>query len=208
MKKILIIDDKLLPNSDHTAADKWKVLVEEFINYVDVNRFPEKYFEWDRAGNYCNLKFNDDDYSYVFIHHSQKGDSYFPSNIMDFIKQNLREKLVLFSGNIEEKIIYEENPDFTFRSIKRENLSAKLLEFIRKSVLLQSWEIELLYYDYDKRLIMNIMKMIDNNVSKAEIIKSKDLEQFLALKFVKPDTELYYKVINEQDDLINTLRNL
>jgi hypothetical protein len=209
MKKILLIDDKILPNSNHCEVDKWKKIVEsQYQDYVDIGRTPEEYFDWDNAGNYCNPKFNIEDYAFVFIHHSQKGDSYFPSNTMEFIKQSLKEKLVLFSGNIEEKIINDEYPDFTYRSIRRQNLSDKLSSFIKKSILLHSWEIELLFFDYEKRLIGNIMKMIDANLPKEEVIKSNEVQQFLALKFVNINSKLYHEIISEEGDLINTLRNL
>lgn len=209
MEKILLIDDKVLPNSNSYEVEKWKKIVgDDYHEYIDIHRSAEEYFDWDNAGNYCTPKFNIEDYAFVFIHHSQKGDSYFPSNTIEFIKQSLKGKLVLYSGNIEEKLINDEYPDFTYRSIKRQNLSDKLLEFIKKSILLKTWEIELLFFDYEKRLMGRLMKMIDTDFSKEEILNSREFNQFLALKFVKKNSEVYHKIISDEVDLINALKNL
>ena len=191
-------------------AEKWvKEIIGDCCDYLEVTRSANEYFKWDPAGNECVPLFDVDKYAFVFIHHSQKGDSLIPSTVIDLIKQILGEKLVLFSGNIDEHFINCENRDYIFRSIKRNKLRTKLKGFILHSIRLKEWVIEILFYDYENLLISKIMTMQDDQVSNDLIIGSLEFKRFLCIKNVIPDSSEYKKImLLDEYKLIEELRNL
>jgi len=214
MKKILIIDDKPLEGEDREVIgfmiDRWlSDRVGEFSDLVDVSKKASDYFDWDKAGEYCKPLFETEEYDFIFIHHSQNGDGIFPSNIIDLIKEFLGERLVLFSGAITECFLNKENDGFVFRSIQRHKLWDKIREFVKKSSILQEWNIEILFYDYERFLIGKLMEIIDNDSSRVSINSSKELRHFLKLKYIEPGMDSYDRIMNcPIYNLIDELRNL
>ncbi|NTS41958.1 hypothetical protein HRG84_13660 [Flavisolibacter sp. BT320] len=214
MQKLLIIDDKNYVDPVSGDASpmtvKWlKDRVGEYSHLVEVAKSADKYFEWDIAGNACELLFEASKYSYVFIHHSQQGDSYFPSNIIDLIKIKLQDRLILFSGNIKESFLNTEYPPYIYRSITRPKLWDRFSEFLKKSVLVNEWLLEVLFFDYEKRLVGRIVEMQDNDYTHHQITNSKEFIQFLKLKCVGNDTATFKRITNANGpDLIDELRKL
>ena len=125
MKKILIIDDNI---------DRWSAKISPFVNNVSLTQDPSEFFDYDKAGNFCNLKFEKNDYEYVFIHHSQSGDSLLPSSLIDLIKNHLGLNLILFSGNIEQSFENKERENFHFRSLRRTAMQDNIVFFIKESL--------------------------------------------------------------------------
>ena len=214
MRKILLIDDKPIEVKDKETvgfmADKWSSdKIAEFSDLVDVSKNANDYFTWDPAGNYCNPLFAKTEYDFIFIHHSQKGDSMIPSNVIDLIKQEFGDKLVLFSGNIKEYFLNTENFGFTYRSIQRQKLWDGFREFLKKSDTLKEWVIEILYFDYERHLIARIIELLDKETSRNLINNSKEMNHYLKLKYVEPGSSKYQKVFDcTDDDLVDELRKL
>ena len=213
MKKLLIIDDKILNDENHdniAVAERWKK--EKIIGYshlIEVYDKSNAHFFWDSNCQNCRLLFNKDDYQYVFLHHSQKNDSMVSSTAIDLVKRELGEKLILFSGSINENFLNRDVEGFTFRSISRDKLWRKFAEFIKKSVLLDTWTIEILYYAIDQYLIKRIILMQDTEVSTHIISRTSEFQQLLRLKYIPNGSEQYNRIISlDGHELINELRDL
>ena len=210
MKKILIIDDK---KGSENVCDVVKYITStniELASKVIFDKKAETFFQWDEAGNNCTPLFKIDDFDYVFIHHSQKGDSLYPSTIIDLIKLSLRDKLVLFSGSIEEHFL-DKSGEYTNRSIKRNKIITKITPFINKSLLIKRWELEFLYYDYEyeETLLRTITLMFDNEDQKKKIFDSLEMKALLKLLHVEHSSLKYDELyIYNGDELIDKLKNL
>lgn len=210
MKKILILDDKIyrdnLKNIPYTTI--WKEKSEGNYELVRIENDAKVLFDYDAAGNSCKPIFNVNDYDYIFIHNSQMGDGLMPSNIIDLIKIDFGKKLILFSGAIKQAFLNEED-SFVYRSIQRKTLEDNYPSFFKKSILLDEWKLEILYFDYEKLLIGKIIEMLDQEISQTEILKSLELQTLLKLKHVKLNSAKYESIIkSESIDLIEELRNL
>jgi hypothetical protein len=198
MNKILVIDDQ----GDRLGCVEWPLL-------IDFSSRAGDYFDWDREGNYCNPKFPVSRYDYVFIHHSQTGVTAIPSTRLEYVKKHLGEKLVLFSGNIAVCFLNTDVPPYFFRSIKRENLAAKFAIFVQRSVLLNRWVIEMVFYNYEKFLIGKIIELQDKGTRKEEILRCGELRELLLLKEVsKGDADYTIVMKSEGFALIDILRKL
>jgi len=214
MKKVLLIDDKVIESANKDVfvymVDKWSSeRIAEYSDLVDISRSANDYFKWDQAGNDCNPLFNKTEYDFIFIHHSQKGDSIIPSNVIDLIKRDFGDKLVLFSGNIRENFLNTENFGFTYRSIQRQKLWDRFREFLKKSDILNEWVIEILYFDYEKHLVGKIMNLLDHDSSRDFINKSNEMKHYLKLKYVEPGSSKYQRIIDCTDEeLVDELRKL
>lgn len=193
MKQILIIDDN---------KTRWKSITDEFPEYFIVGQKIDDFFDFDVAGNFCNKKFSLDEFEFVFIHHSQQGDSLIPSNLLDLIKQDLRLNLLLYSGSIGEKFEDLDRKPFFFRSIPRDLLTNKLRKFIKDSTLIGRWEISLLFYNYPKLLIGKFMEMLDDEMTYDEIFSSEKMKEFLILTHVKTGSEAYKALLSTDRNLI------
>lgn len=211
MKRLLFIDDKEVVTNGYSAnwrIEDWKSRVPDQPNYIDFSRTASDYFKWDGAGNECEPLIKLEEYAYVFIHHSQKDDNIIPSSIIDLIKGMLGERLILFSGNIQEYYLNSDNEKLIYRSITRDKLSTRFSEFIKKSVRLGEWIPEILFYDYEKYLIVKIAQMIYEEKG-SEIWISKEMSHFLNLKYIDFDSTIYSTLMNcPEEDLIDALRNL
>lgn len=213
MNKILIIDDKIEDNPYSggiiSMSNKWMEKLADYATLIDIASVPDLYFDWDDAGNKCEALFDSNTYSFVFIHHSQQGDSLLPSNIIDLIKGIIGDKLVLFSGSITEFFLNIEIPSLPFRSITRDRLWKNIIEFVKKSLLLNEWTIEILYYNYDNQLVGEIMQMQDSDMDNADIIKSREFLQYIKLKHISVGSAKYKSLISAEDEsLIDLLRSL
>lgn len=210
MKKILIIDDKEgSENVCNIVADTISKNI-ELTSIVIFGKKAETYFKWDAAGNNCRPLFKVDDFEFVFIHHSQKGDSLYPSTIIDLIKFDLGEKLVLFSGSIDEHFL-DETGKYINRSIKRNKLNNKVTPFINKSYLIKEWILEFLFYEFEfeEVLIRKVIIMLDNNLSHEHIFKSSEMKLLLKLLYVDEDSSIYNILYSyDGDALINELKKL
>jgi hypothetical protein len=197
--KILFIDDNL--TRWNTANYRAEVVFDNSVR---------KYFAFDDAGNDCQLLFNEEDFAYVFIHHSQQdGSELLPSNLMDLIKPKLGSKLVLFSGNIAEHFLNTDSPYYIYRTIKRPKLMVTLPEFIKKSIAANEWIIEIAYGNYEQSLINLIRQMISKGDEDSRIKASPELTRILLLKQVTTGSTEYHQIMSlENDELIEALRNL
>ncbi|OMQ13677.1 hypothetical protein [[Flexibacter] sp. ATCC 35103] len=210
MKKILILDDKIYSDNSKTISylDIWKKKSIGSIDFVRVENDAKVLFDYDIAGNSCKAIFDVDDYEYIFIHNSQKGDGLIPSNIIDLIKIDFGSKLILFSGAIKEAFLNEEG-SFIYRSIQRKKMENNYSSFLKKSILLQEWKLEILYFDYEKFLIGKIIEMQDLEALNETILQSLEFNTLLKLKYVKIPSPMYEKILScEGNDLIEQLRSL
>ena len=197
--KILIIDDN---------RNRWKSIEHDFPQYVTTDDNIEKYFAFDKAGNYCQPKFELTEFNFVFIHHSQQGDSILPSNLLDLIKESLGLQLILFSGSIPIRFENKDTAHQYFRSISRGELSRKIKEFITTSILLGRWEIESLFFDFTKRLKRNLVLMLEE-MEPGELFGTEEMREFLAITGIKEGTALYQTLIKlDQNSLIKKLEIL
>lgn len=212
MKKILIIDDKSLASGSaqnlSILVDELKRAKAEFSQLIDITRIVSDFFEFDKAGNYCQPKFQSSEYDYIFIHHSQQDDKMLPSNAIDLIKQNLGSKVILFSGSIDENF-EDNNAARMYRSIKRETLWNRLSKFVKLSFLLQRWEIQILFYDYEKVLINKVMSFQDKGLNTEKIFSTNEMKDFLKVKRISADSAIFASLINLKGfDLIDKLRSI
>jgi len=200
MKKILIIDDNI---------DRWSAKISPFVNNVSLTQDPSEFFDYDKAGNFCNLKFEKNDYEYVFIHHSQSGDSLLPSSLIDLIKNHLGLNLILFSGNIEQSFENKERENFYFRSLRRSAMQDNIVFFIKESLKDgDCWDIEIFYYEYTSRQIGKIILLQDEGITNEDLFTSKPMDKFLRLKGIERNSTLFDDLYRTTGaELIHKLRN-
>lgn len=212
MNKILIIDDKKeqgsMPQNIVGLASTICVDDPHFKDIVICSKKASDYFSWEPAGNECIPLFDSKEYDFIFIHHSLQGDSIFPSNIVDLIKNVLGTKLILFSGSSSENFL-NTSETYTYRSISRPKLLSKLEEFIKKSFIINEWKAEILFFEYEERLIKEIIILQDNISDEENIHDTYQFITLLKLKHVTPGTSKYSLLHGFKDDkLIEELRKL
>mgnify|MGYP000161817356 CR=1 FL=1 len=186
MNKILIIDDR---------TERWAEYAKDFRAYVVVSQRIEDYISFDPDGNNVAVKFSESTYLLIFIHHSQRGDSIIPSNILDSVKALMGFRLILFSGTLDNIFHNQENPGFPFNSLRRETMAARFKLFVGKSILMGSWELEILYYDFLTILKGRLMEQLDSgDLSTASLLGLREMDMLLKYQRVDKTSQLYLKL--------------
>lgn len=181
MNRILLIDNH---------KGRWDNIISQFSELVTYGDRMSDFFDFDRAGNFCTPKFNETDYDFIFIHHSQNQDSIMSSAILDLLKIELGFKLVLFSGGIKFCFENKDVDGFFFRSIAREQMERSLKFFIQTAKNLGRWEIESLFFDYPMRLRKKVSLLVDK-MTVSEILATQEMQDLLTVSHISTESKKY-----------------
>lgn len=186
MDKILFIDDEL------ELMISLKNECVKFNNVVFDNEI-KNYFEFDKAGNDVKLKFDEKDFSYIFIHKSYKDHS-IPSNYLTLISSTIeKNKLFYFSGAGTNNLLE--------KTINRASLYSNFKRYLNHYDTYDDWNLlSLVDNDYLRKYGKKLFEQVRSLTSNFE--ESKDFVKLCSVLEIPPQS---YELFNSITDFVNEL---
>lgn len=193
--KILFFDEGI---HESTREYRISVLVEICKKYEGIIKFETSvlnYFDFlDNSGNEINVLFDINEMDFVFIHHSFNLPSAIPSNCFDILKQKLKEKLIVFSGDMPINI--KEG------KLRRDDVYCNFIKFLEIHDLIGVWYLKAFT---ERNVIRNLA---DYNLELYRNALEKDLNSsFFTKEFnnisslIRVDIDILKNHLIEMDEL-------
>lgn len=146
VKQVLFFDEGKAESSGTFRVNQLIALNKEFSSEVEFHTELNNHFDFrDGSGNEIKLLFEKEKVSYIFIHHSFNEPTIVQSNYFDMLRDLLKDKLLVFSGDSYN--------DLKSGRLRRDDVYNNFKKFMELSASLKQYRLEVFVERNYKRKI-------------------------------------------------------